>query len=396
MKRPIKLRYSNGSVNSGSPFIGIAARRVGRLIRPMSEYVILCEAARFKWEPRFQEAAGLVLWGNQASFQDLCPSSISRKIVLFPDDLEDIKEGDVIFGNPSTGVVNSLIRQDSSDNVLLVTEECNSNCTMCSQPPRIREDSFPIDFFLRTVELMDPATRTLGISGGEPLLLGEDLFGLIRKCRECLPATELQILSNGRLFFYREFARRIAEIGHQSLLFGIPLYADNPIIHDDVVQAQGAFGQTVCGIQHLGLFRIPVEIRMVLTKKTVSRLPAFSEFVVQNFPFVSHVAFMGLEMMGHANPNRLEVWIDPLDFQTELAESLRILSLAGMKASIYNLPLCVLPKSLWEFSRQSISDWKNVYLEECTGCLVKERCGGLFVSGQKIKSRGIRPLMDLA
>lgn len=45
---------------------------------------------------------------------------------------------------------------------------------------------------------------------------------------------------------------------------------------------------------------------------------------------------------------------------------------------------------------KSISHWKNVYLPECSGCAVREQCGGFFQSATKRHSTGIRPVAALA
>ena len=47
------------------------------------------------------------------------------------------------------------------------------------------------------------------------------------------------------------FARRYAEIGHPDLMVGIPVYAPEAGLHDYVVQATGAFEETIHGILNL-------------------------------------------------------------------------------------------------------------------------------------------------
>ena len=61
-----------------------------------------------------------------------------------------------------------------------------------------------------------------------------------------------------------------------------------------------------------------------------------------------------------------------------------------MNVSIYNSQLCLLRPSLWKFARKSISDWKNIYLQECQECNALEQCGGLFQSAEKMRSPQIR------
>ena len=81
---------------------------------------------------------------------------------------------------------------------------------------------------------------------------------------------------------------------------------------------------------------------------------------------------MGMEPMGLAKVNRELLWIDPNDYMSELSDACFHLDNFGMNVSVYNLPLCVLPKELWRFARKSISDWKNVYAGFCNDCLYAE------------------------
>ena len=71
------------------------------------------------------------------------------------------------------------------------------------------------------------------------------------RARSRLPNTALHMLSNGRLFNYLSLCREIAAIEHPDLMVGIPLYSDIPHRHDFVVQADGAFDQTIRGMMNL-------------------------------------------------------------------------------------------------------------------------------------------------
>jgi His-Xaa-Ser system radical SAM maturase HxsC len=245
---------------------------------------------------------------------------------------------------------------------------------------------------------MSPDTVELTITGGEPTLYHQELFDIIRTCRGHLPQTALHLLSNGRLFSYLSLAREIASIGHPDLMVGIPLYSDIPSIHEYVVQAQGAFDQTIRGILNLGRLGVPVEIRVVVHQQTWERLPHLARYITRNLPFVNHVTFMGLEMVGHTRMNLPDLWIDPVEYQQSLEETVRHLVTYGtMRVSVYNHQLCVLSPSLWPFARRSISDWKNEYLPLCDGCAVKEQCGGFFNSAISSRySDHIKPLPSAA
>ena len=175
-------------------------------------------------------------------------------------------------------------------------------------------------------------------------------------------------------------------------MFGIPLYSDFYQDHDYIVQAKDAFHQTILGIHNLERYNQRVEIRIVLHKQSIPRLRKLSEYIYKNLPFVEHVAFMGLEFIGYTPYNIEKLWIDPYEYQYTLADSVEYLSSKGLNVSIYNTPLCLLPKTSWEFARKSISDWKNDYMEECMKCSVKEQCGGFFSWNLKKSSEYIKSI----
>jgi len=305
--------------------------------------------------------------------------------------LDYLDDGDVVAIHPN-GFVHTLYRRNSRHNFILATERCNSLCLMCSQPPKEDDDSGRLEEHLRLVDLIDPATEELGITGGEPTLFRDGFLELIARCKRRLPTTSLHVLTNGRLFFYRSFAEKLGQIAHPDLVLGIPLYSDIDQRHDYIVQAQGAFEETVIGLQNLDRYDVRVEIRVVLHALSIPRLSRLAAFIARNSPFACHVALMGLEMFGLVHQHLNELWIDPAGYQQELLEAAGILRDAGMNVSIYNHQLCILDRRLWPLARRSISDWKNVYLPECNGCIAMGQCGGFFQSGTKIRSEYIHPL----
>src|SRR5262249_25954811 len=157
--------------------------------------------------------------------------------------------------------------------------------------------------------------------------------------------------------------------------------------HDHVVQARGAYDETLRGILNLKRRQVRVELRFVIQRDTADRLPDLARFVARNLTFLDHVALMGLEPVGFAKTNLEALWIDPLDYQPELVEAVLFLHRAGMAVSVYNPQLCVLDPRLYPFARKSISDWKNTYFEECDGCRRRDECGGFFISSSARRSR---------
>jgi His-Xaa-Ser system radical SAM maturase HxsC len=250
---------------------------------------------------------------------------------------------------------------------------------MCSQPPKDKDDVAALTTRnLQLIELIDPHPPYLTVTGGEPTLLGEALFKLIDRAKQVLKETELHVLTNGRSFAWPGYAQRFAGVGHPNISLGVPLYADTAGAHDYIVQARGAFDQTIVGLHQAARNGIRVEVRVVLHKLTIPRLIKLVEYIYRNLTFVEHIALMGLEYTGYTPRNIEELWIDPFDYQDQLEESVAYLAARNMTVSVYNHQLCVLRQPLWKYSRKSISDWKILYLPECEGCAALANCGGLF------------------
>jgi len=309
--------------------------------------------------------------------------------MLFSHHLSD---GDIVAASPK-GDLRTLYRKHSYHNSIMLTEACNSFCLMCSQPPKTENSRDCLPEISRLIELIAPETKVLGFTGGEPTLLKRDLIRILLKCKYLLPNTAIHLLSNGRLFYYGSYVRDLAQVKHPDLLIGIPLYSDVDFIHDFVVQAKGAFDQTLIGLHNLGRWGIPVEIRVVIHKYTYTRLAELAEFICRNLPFSSHVALMGLEIMGFTIPNLKDLWVDPHDYRGELVAATQTLAKFGIHVSIFNHQLCTVHPSLWPFCKKSISDWKNDYLPECLECAALGECGGFFSSSLlRVRSAHISPL----
>lgn len=328
--------------------------------------------------------------GSQTSSSTLGQPRVGpRDVYLLDDEFSYLTDEDIVRIEPHRSAIHAVYRRSSPSNSFLVTERCDNYCVMCSQPPKEANDSWIVDELLDVIPLISQETVEIGLTGGEPSLLGDRLIELVETCRAHLPKTAVHILSNGRSFKDADYASALARVKHPNLMIGIPLYADVPEVHDYVVQARGAFDETVRGVLNLKQHGVGVELRFVIHADTYEGLQSFARFVARNMLFVDHVALMGLELMGFAKANLDAIWVDPLDYQHELRDAVEILDRAGLAVSIYNHQLCVLHPELHRFARASISDWKNMYVTECQSCTLQTECGGFFASSSLRRSRGI-------
>ena len=307
--------------------------------------------------------------------------------------LNDIEINDIISVKNSK--IRSVYREKSNNNFIFATIRCNSNCLMCSQPPLDVDDT--LENYLiwdYAIDLLEESPKHLTITGGEPTLLGERLVLLINKILKKFPDLLITILSNGRLLALENTIDTLSSIKlKKNVVFAIPLYSDVYKVHDHIVQAKDAFHQTCLGIHKISSLGFPVEIRVVLHKLSNPRLLSLSKFIHKNFPFVYHVTFMGLEIIGYTKANKLElIEEDHIMAEKNLLDSLKFLSSWKYNISIYNTPLCHIPESLWNYAKQSISDWKNSFKPECEKCILKKDCSGFFT--WNIKYAEVKPVLE--
>ena len=106
------------------------------------------------------------------------------------DNISDFQEGDVIVINKQ-GEIIFVYEITSHHNALMVTERCNHHCIMCPQPPILQEkDKTP--FNLKLISLLDKTTQEIGITGGEPTLIGDNLFTLINHIKKRITENSYQ------------------------------------------------------------------------------------------------------------------------------------------------------------------------------------------------------------
>jgi pyruvate-formate lyase-activating enzyme len=214
------------------------------------------------------------------------PGTFKGRLVAVPQKYSYLADGDVLGFDHSSRKFRTLFRRNSTHNSFLVTERCNNYCLMCSQPPKDVDDRWILSEIKESLPLIDPATRALTFTGGETLSDWEAFIAVLKECRDRLPATAIQVLTNGRAFADSEIVDAWKDIGHPHLMAAIPVYASVDHIHDHVVQAKGAFDETILGILKLKDRGQRVEIRVVLHALTAPIIEDTGRWLARNLPFV--------------------------------------------------------------------------------------------------------------
>lgn len=291
--------------------------------------------------------------------------------------LDDAVAGDIVSINQD-GEVRSLWRTQCKDNIIFATNVCNQKCRFCPQPQG--GDVYSNASINRALvsNLRRNDIDFVTITGGEPTLTGSALPAIIRVLLNKNSKASIAILSNGMEFDDKAYAYEVAKAGKSQTRICIAIHSDAPSIHDSITGVAGSFDRTALGLLNLQCAGADIEIRIVLSRLNAERLPNIASSISMNFPFVAHVAFMGLELHAKAAANAEAVWINPPEYMDKLAMALYRLKCRSIPASIYNLPYCLVPSSLWTYLRDSISGWKKTYLPACDACSMKLTCPGLF------------------
>lgn len=308
------------------------------------------------------------------------------------DFFDKLSPGDILQIMPD-GSVNLLWgkKQTPNDFTLFVTNQCNANCLTCPQPPFKDEYSLLSTNKFIVKSLKDEKIIKIGITGGEPTVKSSDLIELLKDCFRFHPNATVDLLTNGKNLADFDLCKKIA-LSHPNITFCISFPSD---IESDFNRAMGQklYSQTMKSIQNLAKLRQNIELRVVITSLNFARLSDISEFIYRNFPFVQHIAFMGMEITGMAQDNFKLLDFDLENLSSEIHKAVYFLNRTNLKVSIYNIPFCVIGQKVWPFVRNSISKWKQNYLVECNLCSKKSECPGLFTTSsinQYVKISPIR------
>ncbi len=293
---------------------------------------------------------------------------------VYTSDVKSL-DGDVVLAIPGRRSLHRLIRYKSLHNTLLVTEQCDQKCIMCSQPPKkYHTDMF--DSFFEAIRLAPPKI-TIGLSGGEPLLHKSRLFDFLKRAQVARPDITFHILTNGQ-HFDRSDVSSLESLNLRSILWGIPIYSADPNVHDRIVVKEGAFDVLQNNLAILGSLGAGIELRTVVMNSNADDLQLLADHITIHQSFAKVWAIMQLENIGFARMNwNREFYDSSVSFQP-IADGVDLATARGMKTSLYNFPLCTVPPRYRNHCVASISDWKQKYLVDCRECGLRSDCGGFF------------------
>ncbi|MEG0777941.1 MAG: His-Xaa-Ser system radical SAM maturase HxsC [Oscillospiraceae bacterium] len=333
-------------------------------------------------------------------------NSSEGTIVLLPDeivlsretdDLEHIKEFNNydVFELWENGALIRKYNDKSGDNYFFVSGKCNSNCIMCPSPEFSRKNSSSANLadLLNLAEHIPSDVSHLTITGGEPFLMGEQIFPFLRFLKEKFLATEFLFLTNGRIFAIDKYIQMFCETAPSNSVVAVPLHGSCEQIHDAITRTEGSFKQTMLGIKRLLKNGIPVEIRLVVSKLNVGDFDNIAQLIIKQLKGIDYVSVIAMEMTGTARANQEQVWISYKKSFAYIANAVRTLLQNGVDVKLYNFPICTVERPFWTLCEKSISDNKVRFTEDCEFCKLKNACSGVFAGTLQLEKEELRPIL---
>lgn len=264
-----------------------------------------------------------------------------------------------------------------------LTFKCNNNCLSCICNMEMVDKLKVGETREETIKKIIDNVRqddVLGLTGGEPTIR-KGFFKILKYAKEKDPEMNVFIVSNGRMFYYKEFAEKTAGIGLKNLKMGIALYGHDKRTHEAITRIPGSFKQTVKGIKNLLELRIPVELRMVISRLNYKKLEGIAGYTAKNFRGVYRVVFINMKYTGNAYINRKALFIKYKDIVPYAQRAADILVKNKMDVKLFHFPLCTIEKEYWELAKGvTKQESELMFVKECGKCSMKNECPRIWKS----------------
>lgn len=157
-----------------------------------------------------------------------------------------------------------------------LTRVCNNRCKFCLDSEAQDGTYIEYDKILSEYKkgIAQGAKRVI-LSGGEPTIHPQ-IINLISAAKKT-GYDEIQIITNGRMFYYQDFLNQAVESGLSEATFSI--HGHNSTLHDSLVGVNGAFKQSIKGIINaLNSKKLIVNVDIVVNKENVNYLKNILEY----------------------------------------------------------------------------------------------------------------------
>lgn len=144
--------------------------------------------------------------------------------------------------------MNNFNNKEEKDAKITIGYLCNNNCIFCMDRENKNLPQKSNEYLKKEItEAKNKGNKRINFLGGE-ITLRPDCINLVKFASK-QGFESISITTNGRMFSYPEFARKIIDSGVSNIIFS--LHGHNPEIHDSLTGVKGSFNQLYSGIMNL-------------------------------------------------------------------------------------------------------------------------------------------------
>lgn len=197
---------------------------------------------------------------------------------------------------------------------LELTGKCNLKCKQCYNDSGKKENVMTANHWKEFSKKVASSLFSVTLSGGEPLLLGKQLFNIMDIFQE--ENTWINMISNGSLI-NRNIAKQISDYS----IGWVEISIDSPCAeyHDYLRGVQGSWRQAVLAASYLASYNVPVIIGTCVTPKGLDQMEKMAKLAQQIG--VMGLTFTKVLVSGRAYFNQQELVLTEEQTKTFIAKA---------------------------------------------------------------------------
>lgn len=205
---------------------------------------------------------------------------------------------------------------------------CNNNCIFClnADSRKVRRGFGDIKKELK--EGIEEGCTKVVLSGGEPTI-HPDILEIVAFAKK-IGYTKIQTISNGRMYSYFGFLKKMVKNGLTEVTFSI--HGHKKEVHDYLTGIPGSFEQVLKAVRNAvflqGMGKLFVNADVVINKRNYKELPRMLEFLCRIG--IMEVDLLQVIPFGNAWKNRKEIFYDFNELPGYLDKAIRFGERGGM------------------------------------------------------------------
>ena len=213
-------------------------------------------------------------------------------------------------------------------------------------------------------------------TGGEPTLR-PDLEDLVRYVHNRFPGTPFKLLTNGRMFSYRDYTERIVSAGVDNV--EVSLCGPSPAVHDAVTRTPGSFIQSLEGIRNLVSAGVNTNVRYVLHELTYKSVVDVPDLLDREVPGIGQLVVMYMDIIGNALRHRKQLIVPYRDVAHYVELAADVAVERGISLALYHIPSCVIAPAYRHLSAGvTVIERRITYPPQCERCTLRSSCCGVW------------------